>query len=146
MKKALFVLCYIIIAEACNNNNADKSKVDTTPNLSQTNNSVEILVDTLGYNTGSADKKFEKGSNLIIKSDCLTCHKIKEKNVGPAYVAIAEKYPPTAENISYLSSKIIKGGKGVWGEVPMLPHASLSEADAKEMVQYILSLKVFVEL
>jgi cytochrome c len=45
------------------------------------------------------------------------------------------------ETIELLAGKIIAGGKGVWGEVPMTPHASLSKDDAKEMVRYILSLK-----
>jgi cytochrome c551/c552 len=48
------------------------------------------MLDTIGYHTDSA-KKNEHGSNLITKSDCLTCHRVKEKNMGPAYVAVAEK-------------------------------------------------------
>jgi cytochrome c len=61
--------------------------------------------------------------------------------MGPAYVAVAEKYETTPENISYLTSRIIKGGKGVWGEVAMAPHATLTNSDATAMVNYILSLK-----
>jgi cytochrome c len=98
------------------------------------------MLDTIGYHTDSA-KKNEHGSNLITKSDCLTCHRVKEKNMGPAYVAVAEKYETTPENISYLTSRIIKGGKGVWGEVAMAPPATLTNSDATAMVNYILSLK-----
>ena len=141
MKKALLFLSYTIIAAACNYAQSEKPDVDTTPNLSQTNNSVDILVDTLGFNADSAGNKFEKGSSVITKSDCLNCHKVKEKNVGPAYIAIADKYPPTPQNIKYLTSKIINGSRGVWGELPMVPHATLSEEDAQEIVNYILSLK-----
>ncbi len=75
------------------------------------------------------------------QSDCLGCHEVKEKNIGPTYVAIAEKYTPAKENNKYLTSKIIKRGKGVWGEIPMTPHPTVSQADAAEMVNYILSLK-----
>lgn len=61
--------------------------------------------------------------------------------IGPAYVDIAAKYPLNDENVNHLADKIIAGGKGVWGEVPMTPHSALSKDDAKKMVSYILSLK-----
>ncbi len=79
------------------------------------------------------------GEALLKKSDCLACHNIKTKIVGPAYVNVAAKY--TAADIDHLADKIIAGGGGVWGEVPMSPHPTLSKSDAKEMVKYILSLK-----
>ncbi len=78
---------------------------------------------------------------LIGKSDCLTCHKVREKLIGPAYQDVANKYESTDANITMLASKIIAGGKGVWGEVPMTPHPTVSEADAKQMVKYVLLLK-----
>lgn len=87
-----------------------------------------------------AGNEFEKGKTLISKSDCLACHKDDVKLLGPAYVDVAKKYEPTAKNIDYLVNKIIKGGSGVWGEIPMSPHPNLPTGDAKEMVQYILSL------
>jgi cytochrome c len=81
------------------------------------------------------------GEALVKKSDCLACHNAKVKIVGPAYVAVAAKYPATPANIDKLANKIIAGGAGSWGEVPMSPHPALSISDAKEMVKYILSLK-----
>ena len=81
------------------------------------------------------------GAQLIAGSDCLSCHKVNEKVVGPSYIAVAEKYPDTEANIAMLSGKIIKGGSGHWGAIPMTPHPGLSEADAREMTKYILSLK-----
>lgn len=83
----------------------------------------------------------EPGELLIVKSDCIGCHNKENKIIGPSYVAIAAKYPNTAENISYLAGKIVNGGKGVWGNIPMTPHPKVSTADAEEMVRYILSLK-----
>lgn len=83
----------------------------------------------------------EKGKNLIAKSDCLACHQLEQKVVGPAYVEIAEKYSPTEENIKLLAGKVIEGGAGNWGPIPMSPHPTLPEADAMDMVKYILSLK-----
>lgn len=82
-----------------------------------------------------------KGKQLIDKSDCLGCHNETTKVIGPAYVAVAEKYPNTELNVDELADKIIRGGEGVWGDVPMTPHPDLSKEDAKEMVNYILSLK-----
>ena len=89
----------------------------------------------------SSNPDYQKGVELIAKSDCLTCHKVSEKLTGPAYKDVAAKYANTDENINLLASKIIKGGTGVWGAIPMTPHATLSEADAKQMVKYILLLK-----
>ena len=82
-----------------------------------------------------------KGGKLIAASDCGGCHREGEKLLGPAYVAVAEKYPDTQANIDMLAKKVITGGKGNWGEIAMTPHPDLKEADAKEMVTYILSLK-----
>lgn len=88
-----------------------------------------------------APKAAMAGESLLKKSDCLACHNAKVKIVGPAYADVAAKYPATAENIDKLADKIIAGGSGAWGEVPMSPHPAVSKSDAKEMVKYILSLK-----
>ena len=87
-----------------------------------------------------AGADFSKGKNLIAKSDCLACHKDDTKLVGPAYIDVAKKYPPTEANIAKLADKIIKGGAGAWGQIPMSPHPGVPQNDAREMVKYILSL------
>jgi cytochrome c len=81
------------------------------------------------------------GERLIAKSDCIGCHKLDKKLIGPAYTEIAKKYTNNDKNINYLATKIIKGGSGVWGTMPMSAHSSLRTEDAKSMVKYILSLK-----
>ena len=88
---------------------------------------------------GGMTAEQEKGLDLIAKSDCLGCHKVADKLVGPAYLDVAKRYAgkPGAEDS--LVGKIIKGGAGNWGSVPMQGHPQLSEADAKAMVAYILS-------
>ena len=91
--------------------------------------------------TPPAGADVTKGKNLIAKSDCLACHQDKAKLVGPAYVDVANKYEATDANIAKLADKIIKGGAGAWGQIPMSPHPGVSQGDAKEMVKYILSLK-----
>jgi cytochrome c len=73
--------------------------------------------------------------------NCLVCHKIKEKSVGPAYNAVAAKYKDDPKAVDYLTNKIIKGGAGVWGEVPMPPHSTMKVADVKSVVDWILTLK-----
>lgn len=82
-----------------------------------------------------------KGAQLIAASDCASCHRENEKLVGPAYTAVAAKYPNTDANVAMLAGRVISGGTGNWGEIAMIPHPGLSEGDAKEMARYILSLK-----
>ena len=83
----------------------------------------------------------DKALALIGQSDCVTCHKINEAVTGPAYIDVAKKYENTPANVEMLVEKVLKGGKGNWGEVPMLAHPALSKEDATTMVEYILSLK-----
>lgn len=80
-----------------------------------------------------------EGLALIEGADCLTCHKIDAKLVGPSYQDVAAKY--TDADIDKLATKIIEGGKGVWGEIPMSPHTGMSKDNAKKMVEYILTMK-----
>ncbi|SFI53423.1 c-type cytochrome [Halpernia frigidisoli] len=81
------------------------------------------------------------GEVLIQNSDCVGCHNKDEKMVGPSYKEIASKYPTNDKNIDMLAYKIINGGSGNWGRVPMQAHVGLSKEDAKEMVKYILAQK-----
>ncbi|MFV5703701.1 c-type cytochrome [Flavobacterium sp. XS2P12] len=81
------------------------------------------------------------GEKLISKMDCVGCHKLDKKLIGPSYLDIAKKYSLNDKSINYLSDKIIKGGSGVWGSIPMAAHATLKKDDAKKMAKYILSLK-----
>ena len=87
-----------------------------------------------------------KGLELIGASDCTTCHRLHKESagasIGPSYSEVAAKYSPAADTtVDRLVHKIIAGGNGVWGAVPMTPHPALAPADVKEMVTYILSLK-----
>ena len=83
----------------------------------------------------------QKGLELVAKSDCFTCHKVNETAVGPAYQLVADKYENNEAVIDSLAQKIIKGGSGNWGQVPMTPHPQVSVDDAKAMVKYVLALK-----
>jgi cytochrome c len=79
------------------------------------------------------------GDQIMETLDCSGCHAVNEKMIGPSYQQIADKY--SEKDAELLASKIIEGGSGVWGGVPMSPHPQVSKDDAKKMVQYILSLK-----
>lgn len=86
-------------------------------------------------------KQVITGKQLIDKADCSGCHQNNSELIGPSYVAIAKKYKNNDKNINLLADKIIKGGTGVWGQIPMTPHPKISTNDAKTMVKYILTIK-----
>lgn len=84
---------------------------------------------------------FVAGKRLMELSDCKSCHAMDKKSIGPTYLDIATKYKRTSANINLLAEKIIRGGGGVWGEQAMAAHPQLSTSEAKDMADYILSLK-----
>ena len=75
---------------------------------------------------------------LAKKHNCLACHQIDKKSVGPAYKEIAKKYKGQAGIEAKLAEKVKKGGQGVWGPVPMPPNAAMSDADIKTLVDWLL--------
>lgn len=79
------------------------------------------------------------GKALLEASDCRACHHDKDKLVGPAYAEVAKKYKE--KDIPMLAKKILEGGAGNWGQIPMAPHPTLSESDAEAMAKYILTIK-----
>lgn len=88
----------------------------------------------------SPDDLIAQGQALVDASDCKTCHHSINKLVGPSHTDVAKKYEFTQANVSLLAGKIINGGSGVWGEIPMSPHADVSKGDAEKMAMYVLSL------
>jgi cytochrome c len=81
-----------------------------------------------------------QGESLVKASDCKTCHHPVNKIIGPAHTDVAKKYEFTEANVKLLAEKIIKGGSGVWGQIPMTAHPDVSQADAEKMARYVLSL------
>ncbi len=126
MKKAAIIFCLAGFIIACNSGDSTDNKVE--------NKEAEPTV-------AAEDPEVAKGLELVGKSDCFTCHKVVDASTGPAYEAVAAKYPDNDAVIDSLAKKIITGGVGNWGTVPMTPHPDLSEADAKAMTKYVLSLK-----
>jgi cytochrome c len=77
---------------------------------------------------------------LAQKRNCLGCHTVDRKVVGPAYKDVAKKYAGQ-DVAAKLTSKIIKGGSGNWGVIPMPANPQVNQADAEVLVKWILSLK-----
>ena len=78
---------------------------------------------------------------LAQKKNCMACHAVDKKLVGPAYKEVAAKYAGQKDAVDKLAQKVIKGGSGVWGQVPMPANAQVNEAEAKQLVQWVLSVK-----
>lgn len=78
--------------------------------------------------------------DLAKKYGCTNCHKIDKKMVGPAWQDVADKYKGDAEATAKLSTKILKGGKGVWGSIPMPATAKISDEEVSELVTFVLGL------
>ena len=78
---------------------------------------------------------------LARAKNCMTCHSIDHKVVGPAYKAVAAKYAGQKGAEDKLVQKVMKGGSGVWGPVPMPANTQVNEAEARTLVKWVLSLK-----
>ncbi|MFM9910766.1 MAG: ThuA domain-containing protein [Chitinophagaceae bacterium] len=122
----------------------DKDDTATTKDLSNLIVSADYLEGTdkaaspLGHQVLSAAVM---GKNLMLSLDCKTCHQTEKKSIGPAFGDISKKYEKDPNALTYLSEKIIKGGSGVWGEVAMAAHPNLKLEDAKQIVNWIQSLR-----
>jgi cytochrome c len=82
-----------------------------------------------------ADEALAKSKN------CMACHAADKKLVGPSYKDVAKKYAGDAKAVDMLATKIIKGGSGVWGAIPMPANTQVSEGDAKKLAAWVLSQK-----
>jgi len=122
MKKIIISIAALALFVACGGNDSkEKTKTETT-DITQ-------------------HPDYQNGLAIEVKLDCATCHRVEEKVQGPSYREIANKYAGSDTAIDYMAKKIIRGGGGVWGEIMMAPHPSLSEEDAKTLARYILLMK-----
>lgn len=94
-----------------------------------------LAVGALASNAALANADLAKAKN------CLACHAVANKVVGPAYKDVAAKYAGQKDAEDKLVQKVLKGGSGVWGAVPMPANAQVSEAEAHTLVKWILSQK-----
>ena len=82
-----------------------------------------------------ADEALAKSKN------CMACHAVDKKIVGPAYKDVAAKYKGDKTAADKLAAKIMKGGSGVWGAIPMPANPQVSDAEAKKLAAWVLSAK-----
>ncbi|WP_299821267.1 c-type cytochrome [uncultured Pontibacter sp.] len=150
MKNAISVLGLGLLLVACGGEKSEYEKYyesDYQPDTTRQRVTGPVAQTKTGADaTGGAAEageanEFAKGAKLVALSDCLACHREDEKLVGPSYVDVANKYEANDKNIDYLAGKIIEGGSGVWGQIPMTPHPNISKEDAREMARYVMSLK-----
>ena len=78
---------------------------------------------------------------LATSKNCMACHAVDKKLVGPSYKDVATKYAGDKSAVDKLASKIMKGGSGVWGAVPMPANAQVNEAEAKKLAAWIMETK-----
>ncbi len=82
----------------------------------------------------------DTGADLAKKNNCMSCHGVDKKIIGPAFKDVAKKYKGNNDAVALLPKKVKDGGSGVWGPIPMSPNKTISDADIKVMVEYVLSL------
>ncbi len=83
----------------------------------------------------------DAGMDLAKAKNCLACHAVATKLVGPAYKDVAAKYAGQKDAEGKLAAKVMKGGSGVWGAVPMPANPQVTEAEAHTLVKWVLSQK-----
>lgn len=76
---------------------------------------------------------------LAKSKNCLACHQMDAKMVGPSYKDVAKKYKGDAGAAAKLATKIQKGGAGAWGQIPMPPHPNVNDAEAQTLAKWILA-------
>jgi cytochrome c len=78
---------------------------------------------------------------LLKEKNCLTCHQLQTKVVGPAYKDVAAKYKARKDAEAYLVTKIKGGSTGVWGPIPMPPNGTVNDEEAKTLAKFVLTVK-----
>ena len=77
---------------------------------------------------------------LATAKNCMACHAVDKKLVGPSYKDVSAKYKGQKDAVDRLAVTIVKGSSGVWGPVPMPANAQVSEAEAKKLAAWVMSL------
>src|SRR5688500_2521967 len=113
-KNLLYLAAMLFFSTACADN---KKEPEAAKTAQAEEKPAPPPVPTL--KNGISQEDYDKGLALVGKSDCLTCHKLSEKFVGPAYRDVANRYTAHPDTLDKLATKIIKGGVGNWGPVPM---------------------------
>lgn len=127
MKNLIALLALLVFFAACNNAEQPKAEAKEEKKVEE--------------NTLANNPDYYKGVELYNRNDCSTCHQANVKLQGPSYAEVAAKYKGDTAMIKTIAQRIIKGSKGVWGDVEMPAHPALSEEDAIALVKYAYLLK-----
>ena len=127
MKKTIIMIAVLAVLAACGG--GEEKKEETKKEEAPATNDI------------TSNPDYQKGVEIVAQSDCFTCHKIDEKNIGPAWRDVAKKYAGQDTAVTYLAHKIINGGSGVWGQVPMAAHPTFTQEQAETVARYVLLLK-----
>ena len=141
MKKAILTMVIAAGLYACGGGESTETTTQPISNATTEETAPAATTEAAAPATAEAAAPKKDGQALINSSDCRTCHKDDSKLIGPAYQDVAKKYENNAANVKMLTEKIINGGQGNWGEIPMAGHPNLTQDDASAMVEYILSMK-----
>ena len=95
-----------------------------------------FLLVTLAFMSGAA----MADQALAAAKNCMACHAVDKKLVGPSYKDVAKKYAGQKDAVDKLATKITKGGSGAWGAIPMPANPQVNEVDAKKLAGWVLSL------
>lgn len=129
MKTTFSIIALVLILAACGEKKTESAEKEDfgTP-------------DEKTAAAGGGGDAIAQGEALVKASDCKTCHAQDKKIIGPSHIEVAKKYEFNEANVKMLAGKIISGGQGVWGDLPMTPHPTVSQGDAEKMARYVLSL------
>lgn len=100
-----------------------------------------LLTAALGLGLGVLAAPAFADLALATSKNCMSCHAVERKVLGPSFKDVAAKYKDDKGAVDKLASKIMKGGSGVWGPVPMPANNQVSEADARKLAAWVLQTK-----
>lgn len=131
------VIALSAIAYSCGGGSNSSDSGSNTPPAATTSTAESVSLE----DKYKDDPVFVAGSAKAKEAGCTACHMVERKIVGPSYADVAAKYENNAENLELLTSHVINGNVGVWGEVPMPAHPHLAKEDVETIVKYVLLLK-----
>ena len=100
-----------------------------------------LIVQFIVAATGTVAAPAFADQALATAKNCMACHAMDKKLVGPSYKDVATKYASDKSAVDKLAGKIMKGGSGIWGAVPMPANAQVNEAEAKTLAAWVMSAK-----
>src|SRR5215475_14765970 len=102
---------------------------------------MRVSIMTLAIPVALVAQQARLAEKLVSDNDCSSCHARDRQVVGPSYAAIAKRYSGQANAAARLAARIREGGSGSWGAVAMTPHPNINDGQARQIVDWVLSVK-----